>query len=85
MFFAIMGAIGQFETELRRERQMEGIAKAKAEGAYKGRRRQDLMRFRPSVSKASAPRPLPGSSDAAGRRSIARSLGSGAGRGRSST
>jgi DNA invertase Pin-like site-specific DNA recombinase len=40
LFFAIMGAIGQFETELRRERQMEGIAKAKAEGAYKGRRRQ---------------------------------------------
>jgi DNA invertase Pin-like site-specific DNA recombinase len=27
----------QFETALRRERQMEGIAKAKAEGRYKGR------------------------------------------------
>jgi DNA invertase Pin-like site-specific DNA recombinase len=40
LFFAIMGAIGQFETELRRERQMEGIAKAKAGGVYKGRLRQ---------------------------------------------
>ena len=40
LFFAIMGAIGQFETELRRERQMEGIANAKAGGVYKGRQRQ---------------------------------------------
>ena len=40
LFFAIMGAIGQFETELRRERQMEGIASAKAKGVYKGRKRQ---------------------------------------------
>jgi len=40
LFFAIMGAIGQFETELRRERQMEGIASAKAKGVYKGRRRR---------------------------------------------
>jgi len=27
----------EFETDLRRERQMEGIAKAKAEGRYRGR------------------------------------------------
>ena len=40
LFFAIMGAIGQFETELWRERQMEGIAKARAGGVYKGRQRQ---------------------------------------------
>ncbi len=28
----------EFETNLRRERQMEGIAKAKQQGVYKGRR-----------------------------------------------
>ncbi|WP_291206853.1 recombinase family protein [Hyphomonas sp.] len=33
----IVGAIGQFERELMLERQREGIAKAKAEGKYKGR------------------------------------------------
>lgn len=38
LFFAIMGAIGQFETELRRERQLEGINRAKANGVYRGRK-----------------------------------------------
>jgi DNA invertase Pin-like site-specific DNA recombinase len=33
----LLAAFAQFETALRRERQMEGIAKAKAEGVYKGR------------------------------------------------
>ena len=33
----IVGAIGQFERELMLERQREGIAKAKAEGKYRGR------------------------------------------------
>lgn len=28
----------EFETNLRRERQLEGIAKAKVEGVYKGRK-----------------------------------------------
>jgi DNA invertase Pin-like site-specific DNA recombinase len=36
-FFHMLGVFAQFETELRRERQLEGIAKAKAEGRYKGR------------------------------------------------
>jgi DNA invertase Pin-like site-specific DNA recombinase len=36
LFFAILGAIAAFETELRKERQAEGIAAAKAKGAYKG-------------------------------------------------
>jgi DNA invertase Pin-like site-specific DNA recombinase len=31
------GVFAEFETNLRRERQLEGIAKAKAAGAYKGR------------------------------------------------
>jgi DNA invertase Pin-like site-specific DNA recombinase len=33
----LLAAFAQFETALRRERQMEGIAKAKLEGVYKGR------------------------------------------------
>jgi DNA invertase Pin-like site-specific DNA recombinase len=34
----ILGAFAEFETDLRRERQMEGIAKAKTAGVYKGRK-----------------------------------------------
>jgi len=37
-FFDMLGVFAEFETNLRRERQMEGIAKAKAEGKYKGRK-----------------------------------------------
>ncbi len=37
LMFNMLGAIAEFESDLRRERQMEGIAKAKAEGRYKGR------------------------------------------------
>ena len=36
-FLQMLGVFAQFETALRRERQMEGIAKAKAQGRYKGR------------------------------------------------
>jgi DNA invertase Pin-like site-specific DNA recombinase len=34
----VLGAIGQFEREVMLERQREGVAKAKAEGKYKGRK-----------------------------------------------
>lgn len=34
----MLGVFAEFEINLRRERQMEGIAKAKAAGVYKGRR-----------------------------------------------
>lgn len=37
-FFQMLGVFAQFETALRKERQMEGIAKAKAAGVYKGRK-----------------------------------------------
>ena len=37
LMFNILGAIAQFERERMFERQREGIAKAKAEGKYKGR------------------------------------------------
>jgi DNA invertase Pin-like site-specific DNA recombinase len=35
-FFDMLGVFAEFETNLRKERQMEGIAKAKAAGKYKG-------------------------------------------------
>jgi DNA invertase Pin-like site-specific DNA recombinase len=38
-FFQMLGVFAEFETNIRRERQMEGIAKAKAKGVYKGRKR----------------------------------------------
>lgn len=37
-FFQMLGVFAEFETNLRKERQMEGIAKAKAKGVYKGRK-----------------------------------------------
>lgn len=36
-FLDMLGVFAEFETNLRRERQMEGIVKAKAAGVYKGR------------------------------------------------
>lgn len=38
MFFQMLGVFAEFETAIRKERQMEGIAKAKAAGVYKGRK-----------------------------------------------
>jgi DNA invertase Pin-like site-specific DNA recombinase len=37
-FLDMLGVFAEFETNLRRERQLEGITKAKAEGVYKGRK-----------------------------------------------
>ena len=37
-FFDMLGVFAEFETALRRERQLEGVAKAKKEGKYKGRK-----------------------------------------------
>ena len=37
-FLDMLGVFAEFETNLRRERQLEGIAAAKAKGVYKGRR-----------------------------------------------
>lgn len=36
---AILGAVAEFENDLRRERQREGIARAKERGVYRGRKR----------------------------------------------
>jgi DNA invertase Pin-like site-specific DNA recombinase len=48
-FLDMLGVFAEFETNLRRERQMEGIAAAKARGVYKGRKpaadRQVIVRM----------------------------------------
>lgn len=38
LLLSVLGAVAQFERELIRERQREGVALAKARGAYKGRK-----------------------------------------------
>jgi DNA invertase Pin-like site-specific DNA recombinase len=38
LMLSILGAVAQFENDIRRERQMEGIAKAKLNGKYRGRK-----------------------------------------------
>jgi DNA invertase Pin-like site-specific DNA recombinase len=40
LLFHMLGAIAQFETELRAERQMDGIQKARARGVHLGRKRR---------------------------------------------
>ena len=37
-FFGMLAVFAEFETNIRKERQLEGIAKAKADGVYKGRK-----------------------------------------------
>jgi DNA invertase Pin-like site-specific DNA recombinase len=39
-FFDVLGVFAEFETNLRRERQAEGIAKAKSDGIYAGGKRR---------------------------------------------
>jgi DNA invertase Pin-like site-specific DNA recombinase len=39
-FLDMLGVFAEFETNLRRERQLEGIAAAKSRGIYKGRQAQ---------------------------------------------
>src|SRR6202162_6287704 len=74
-FLDMLGVFAEFETNLRRERQLEGIAKAKAEGVYKGRPASiDAVRVRELKAKGM------GASDIAkalriGRASVYRALG----------
>ncbi len=37
LMLAVLGAVAAFENDIRRERQMEGVQKAKAAGKYRGR------------------------------------------------
>lgn len=46
-FLDMLGVFAEFETNLRKERQAEGIAKAKAAGVYKGRKQSiDVLEVR---------------------------------------
>src|SRR6478609_7645158 len=52
-FLDMLGVFAEFETNLRRERQLEGIAKAKAAGVYRGRKPSvDASVSRRAVGKA---------------------------------
>ena len=44
LLFNMLGAIGQFETEIRAERQMEGIHKAKQRGVAFGRQKEIIRK-----------------------------------------
>ncbi|MBW6528197.1 recombinase family protein [Sphingomonas sp. RHCKR7] len=47
LMLAILGAVAAFEADIRKERQADGIAKAKAAGVYKGRKPSvDVARVR---------------------------------------
>ena len=53
----MLGVFAEFETNLRKERQLEGIAKAKAAGVYNGRKPSvDVSQVRARM-RASASRP----------------------------
>jgi DNA invertase Pin-like site-specific DNA recombinase len=79
-FLQMLGVFAEFETAIRKERQMEGIAKAKAEGVYKGRK--------PSIDPAQVRALVAGGLGATqiarklniGRASVYRVLGGAAGR-----
>jgi DNA invertase Pin-like site-specific DNA recombinase len=66
-FLDMLGVFAEFETNLRRERQLEGIAQAKARGVYRGRK--------PSVDIAEVRRLH--EQDGLGPTAIARQLGIG--------
>lgn len=55
---AILGAVAEFENDLRRERQREGIARAKERGVYKGRKRtvdtREVLRMHDEGAKPTA-------------------------------
>jgi DNA invertase Pin-like site-specific DNA recombinase len=72
-FFDMLGVFAEFETNLRKERQFEGIARAKAAGIYKGRRVSiDAATVREMKAQGFwAPLPSPRHSASAARRSIA--------------
>ncbi len=68
LMFNMLGAIAQFERELMLERQREGVAKAKAEGKYKGRA---------PTARAKAPQVLQLHREGVGPTEIARRIGIG--------
>ena len=70
---AVIGAVGQAEREAMLERQRDGIARAKAQGRYKGRCRpfaNRLLRSSGSNRRASGPRKSPAGWGSVGRACI---------------
>lgn len=59
----LLAAFAQFETEIRRERQMEGIAKAKGAGKYKGRKPLPITTEEVSTGNRAGPPPSRASSE----------------------
>jgi DNA invertase Pin-like site-specific DNA recombinase len=51
LLFNMLGAIGQFETEIRAERQMDGILKAKEKGVKFGRKKKLTKQHRGELRK----------------------------------
>ena len=57
LMLTMLGAVAQFEREMMLERQREGIAKAKSEGRYKGRKpiaedlRQDVLKLADGITR----------------------------------
>jgi len=69
-FLDMLGVFAEFETNLRRERQMEGIAKAKASGVYRGRKPSiDGEELRRLVAEGLIPTEIAGRLNIAGRAS----------------
>lgn len=55
-FFDMLGVFAEFETNLRRERQAEGVAAAKRRGVYRGRPpRIDMEAIRERLAKGLSP------------------------------
>jgi DNA invertase Pin-like site-specific DNA recombinase len=74
-FLDMLGVFAEFETNLRKERQLEGIAKAKAAGFYKGRRPSvDVSQVRALKEKGIGPSAI-AKTLGIGRASVYRALG----------
>jgi DNA invertase Pin-like site-specific DNA recombinase len=74
-FLDMLGVFAQFETNLRKERQLEGIAKAKAAGVYKGRKPTvDIVRVRALKEEGVGPSAI-AKTLGIGRASVYRALG----------
>jgi DNA invertase Pin-like site-specific DNA recombinase len=72
----MLGVFAEFETNLRRERQLEGIAKAKAAGVYKGRPSSvDVAKVRDMKAAGKGPSQI-AKALGIGRASVYRALGS---------
>jgi DNA invertase Pin-like site-specific DNA recombinase len=74
-FLDMLGVFAEFETNLRRERQLEGIADAKARGVYKGRKASiDPSKIRQMTAEGMGPSAI-AKALKIGRASVYRALG----------